>query len=84
MAARGDDPKGIVRDRETNLRIDLPIAERDLWMNGMTRKRFAQHHKERFRIFGAYTYQAGQPEAVRQEFEKAIGMTVEECIAESE
>ncbi|MGO9454534.1 MAG: hypothetical protein ACLQDV_26330 [Candidatus Binataceae bacterium] len=50
----------------------------------MTRKRFAQHHKERFRIFGAYTYQAGQPEAVRQEFEKAIGMTVEDCIAESE
>ena len=79
---RGEDPKAIVRDRETNVRIDLPIAERDLWVNGMTRKRFVQHNQERFRMFGAYTYQAGQPEAVKRQFEEAIGMTVEECIAE--
>jgi 5,5'-dehydrodivanillate O-demethylase oxygenase subunit len=79
---RGEDPKAIVRDRETNVRIDLPIAERDLWVHGMTRKRFAQHNQERFRLFGAYTYQAGQPEAVKRQFEEAIGMTVEECITE--
>ena len=81
---RGDEPKAVVRDREINACIDLPIADRDLLRNGLSRKRFAQFHRERFRTFGAYTFQAGQPEAVKRQFEEAIGMTVQDCVAESE
>lgn len=77
--ARGEEPKGLVRDRETNLCIGLPIAERELLINGLSRAEFIRYYRERFRTFGAYPFQAGQPEAVKREFEAAIGMTVEEC-----
>ena len=32
--ARGEDPKGIVRDPARNVCIELPIIERDLWSTG--------------------------------------------------
>jgi 5,5'-dehydrodivanillate O-demethylase len=81
LIARGEDPKAILRDRELNSCVRLPIADRELLMNGLSRKRFAEFNRERFRMFGAYTYQRGQPQPVQREFETAIGMTVEQCIA---
>ncbi len=79
--AKGEEPKAIVRDRETNVCIDLPIADRKLFEEGLTREEFIKFHRERFRTFGAYTYQVGQPESVKREFEEAMGVTVEECLA---
>lgn len=81
VTARGEDPKAVLRDRELNSCVRLPIADREIFMNGLPRKRFAEFHRDRFRMFGAYPYQKGQPEMVKREFETAIGMTVEQCLA---
>jgi 5,5'-dehydrodivanillate O-demethylase len=78
---KGEDPKALVRDRETNICIDLPIADLRLFVEGLNREQFKKFNRERFRIFGAYSYQVGQPEAVKEEFENAMGVTVEECLA---
>ncbi|HLX38508.1 MAG TPA: Rieske 2Fe-2S domain-containing protein [Candidatus Binataceae bacterium] len=82
--ARGEQPKALVRDRETNLCIRLPIADRKLFEEGLPREQFIKFHRDRFRMFGAYTYQVGQPDAVKREFEDAIGVTIEECIADGD
>jgi len=78
--ARGEEPKALVLDRETNVCIRLPIADRKLLEEGLSRDQFIKFHRDRFRLFGAYSYQVGQPEAVRREFEEAIGVTIAECL----
>jgi 5,5'-dehydrodivanillate O-demethylase len=68
----GEDPKAIVRDPAQNVDIPLPIALRDVLLNGLPRAEFEKHP-----ILGArrYPFQAGQPEEVRQAFDEAMGYT---------
>lgn len=70
---RGEDPKGIIRDPAKNVRVQLPIAEREFLLQGLPRKVLLEHptwrqHYEGFRF--AY----GQPESVRQAFREAAGL----------
>lgn len=71
--AAGKDPKGVIRDPAKNVRLPLPIAEREFLEKGMTREQILAHpiwrqHYEGFRF--AY----GQPESVREAFREATGI----------
>jgi 5,5'-dehydrodivanillate O-demethylase len=71
--AEGRDPKGLVRDPAQNVRIRLPIAERDVLERGMPLAEMRKHP-----MFGplldAFVWQAGQPEEVWKEFRSAMGL----------
>ena len=69
---RGEDPKGIVRDPARNECIELPIIERDLWIDGVTTAEMLGDPSIDPR--GGYTLQLGQPESVRRAFLEAMGV----------
>ncbi|MFM0277232.1 aromatic ring-hydroxylating dioxygenase subunit alpha [Paraburkholderia sediminicola] len=73
VVANGGEPKGIIRDPKRNECVQLPIAARATFVEGMTRAEIAnhplwKHHLQDFR------FQAGQPEHVRRAFLEAMGM----------
>jgi 5,5'-dehydrodivanillate O-demethylase len=70
--AKGAAPKGQVTDPARNVRIPLPAANRDFYLNGLPRAQMARHPTVGSPI-RAYPFQAGQPEAVRKAFEAAMG-----------
>lgn len=70
--AAGGAPKGLVTDPAINDRIFLPSACRDEMLNGLPRAELSAHP-----LLGPYLHdffgQAGQPDAVREAYEQAIG-----------
>jgi 5,5'-dehydrodivanillate O-demethylase len=68
----GAEPKGLIRDPEVNRSVELPSACRDEMMNGLPRKELLAHP-----LLGPYVRsfigQAGQPDEVREAYERAIG-----------
>jgi 5,5'-dehydrodivanillate O-demethylase len=75
--ARGEDPSALVRDPERNRCIELPIIGKAGFRDGLT----AAELEKRFARLGhrfppPYIFQAGQPEAVRREYEDAMGAPV--------
>ncbi len=73
--AGGQDPKGVIRDPQFNQRVTLPIAERDLLINGLPADRLAQHP-----VFGKhlknFVFQAGQPPEVLAAYRAAMGLEI--------
>lgn len=71
--ARGEDPKGIIRDPEKARRVELPTAERDLLVNGASLDAFINHP-----FFGhhmhEFLFQAGQPREIWVDFCAAMGI----------
>ena len=70
---RGDDPKAVIRDPEINKAINLPIADRDVLVEGMTLAQMQAHpiyskHLQRF------MFQAGQPAKVWDAYCEAMGL----------
>jgi 5,5'-dehydrodivanillate O-demethylase oxygenase subunit len=70
---RGEDPKGVIRDPAQAACVELPIADRDFLVDGVPLERYRQHptyaqHLDRF------VFQAGQPPAVWDAFEQAMGL----------
>jgi len=70
---RGEEPKGVIRDPDIAAFIALPIAERDLLVDGMTTAELRAHpvhskHLERF------MFQAGQPPEVWDAYCRAMGI----------
>jgi 5,5'-dehydrodivanillate O-demethylase len=74
--ARGEDPKAIVRDPAINRRIDLPIVNKDVFINGLPAGQYA--NKVNSVVARSYIFQVGQPEEVRQAWEDAMGFEREE------
>lgn len=75
---RGEDPKGVVRDPERNHAIELPIAQRDLFLRVPTHDDLRANRRfwaERG-IDDPFIYQAGQPAEVRQAYVEAMGVDV--------
>jgi 5,5'-dehydrodivanillate O-demethylase len=70
--AKGESPKGLITDAAANVRVPLPAANRDFYVNGLPRAQMARHPTVGSPI-RAYPFQAGQPEAVRLAFEAAMG-----------
>jgi len=70
---RGEDPKGVLRDPAANHQLRLPIAERDLLVNGLPLDKLEAHP-----VFGKhlkhFVFQAGQPDAVRDAYRQAMGL----------
>jgi 5,5'-dehydrodivanillate O-demethylase oxygenase subunit len=69
----GQDPKAIVRDRQLNRRIDLPIAKREVLVDGLSREAYMRHPLTKPVVAG-YPFQTGQPEEIRRAFLAAIGV----------
>ena len=72
--AEGRDPKGIIRDPEKNVAIELPIAHREFYTDGMSRHDLLNHF-----IFGrhlqGYAFQYGQPADIRDDYLAAMGIS---------
>ena len=71
--ARGEDPKGVIRDPAINHRIALPVAERKLFMEGLPLKELLKHPIFGRELTDGYPFQAGQPREIREAFLKAMG-----------
>ncbi len=72
--ARGEDPKGLIRDPAQNRQVPLPAANRDFYIHGLPRAQMLRHPTVGSPIRG-YPFQAGQPDEVRLAFEAAMGFT---------
>ena len=69
----GEDPKGIIRDPAVAAFVTLPIAERDVLIDGISLEEMKSHpivgrHLERF------MFQAGQPSSVWNAYCDAMGI----------
>lgn len=69
----GRDPRGILRDATRNVAVRLPVAARRALTEGMTRAEYLAHPQFKG-MLADYVFQAGQPSAVRAEFERAMGL----------
>jgi 5,5'-dehydrodivanillate O-demethylase len=69
----GKDPRGLIRDPAKNVRIELPCVGREALMNGLPRAEMLKHP-----VMGPFLVEyysmAGQPEAVREEFERVMSV----------
>jgi 5,5'-dehydrodivanillate O-demethylase len=72
--ARGQDPKGVIRDPEANRRVALPVADYEAMTRGLDREDMLAHPFIRGFLTGGYPFQAGQPEDVRRAYEQAMGI----------
>lgn len=71
--AAGRDPKGVRRDPAANHRIPLPSDHRDFFLHGLPQDEYLRHPKWG-RLLQGFIFHAGQPEAVRQACEAALGV----------
>ena len=72
--ARGEDPKAIIRDPGINRSVPLPIAHRNVFVDGLSLEELLKHPIFSTQLAG-YVFQAGQPEEVRKQYEEAMGIT---------
>ena len=73
---RGEEPKAVYRDPAQNDCIDLPIANKEKYKTGITREEFLAQARQSAALFipPGYIFQQGQPDAVRREYEAAMGI----------
>ena len=70
--AKGAEPKGLIRDPALNKVLQLPAANRHVYIDGQPLAQMRLHPTVGSPI-RAYPFQAGQPEDVRLAFEAAMG-----------
>ncbi len=75
--AQGGVPKGSITDPAKNVRVELPIADRESVLEGYTSEQIMAHPFLRM-MFTSYVFQAGQPESVKQQFSDAMGLETQE------
>ena len=72
--AAGEDPKGLIRDPASNRAVALPMMAKEESASGLTKAEILADPR-RCLMFTTYPFQAGQPDAVKAEFEAAMGLT---------
>ncbi len=72
--AKGEDPKAVVRDAEVNRCVQLPIAERKILTEGLTREELVKHPIHGRQLTEGYPFQQGQPEEIRDAYLAAMGI----------
>ena len=77
LVAAGQDPKAIIRDPEKNKVVQLPIANNDTTLRGLSTQDILNDSRRRVRLT-SYILQAGQPESVRREMSQVMGIEVGE------
>ena len=73
--ARGEDPKGTIRDPEINRCVALPVAERKRLTEGISLQALRNHPIHGRELIDGYPFQLGQPEEVRRAYLEAMGVT---------
>jgi 5,5'-dehydrodivanillate O-demethylase oxygenase subunit len=71
--AEGRDPKGVLRDAARNVRLALPSDHLDFFAHGLPREAYLKHPKWN-KLLTRFLFHAGQPAAVRQACEQALGV----------
>jgi 5,5'-dehydrodivanillate O-demethylase oxygenase subunit len=74
--ARGEDPKGVIRDPGVAACVELPTYERELLVAGLELDAMAEHTLLRHQI-RTYVYQEGQPDAIWADYARAMGLPEE-------
>jgi len=74
----GRDPKAVLRDRAANRAIQLPVAERENFIEGFASADFLRDPFSRRNLQG-YIFQTGQPAEVRGAFLAAMGFSEAEA-----
>jgi len=75
--AGGGEPKGLIRDPARNVRVELPVANHDTSLKGLTREQIMKEPRRKVHLT-SYILQAGQPEEVRRQMSEAMGVTIGE------
>jgi 5,5'-dehydrodivanillate O-demethylase len=75
--AAGEDPKGTIRDPEKNKVVQLPIANNDTTLRGLTTQDILNDARRRVRLT-SYILQAGQPDSIRREMSQVMGIEIGE------
>jgi 5,5'-dehydrodivanillate O-demethylase len=79
--ARGEDPKGIVRDPAQNACITLPIIDRELFADGLPIAEMFADPSLDPRL--GYRFQVGQPDEVRRAYLDAMGIDPDDVAGEA-
>jgi 5,5'-dehydrodivanillate O-demethylase len=79
VVARGGEPKAVIRDAEKNVRVELPIMGRDVFLKGYS---LADGALPRLGTPGVtrghdFVFQAGQPPEIRLAYRRAMGLPAE-------
>ena len=74
--AAGEEPKGLIRDPARNVRVQLPVANNDTTLKGMTTEQIMKEPRRRQQLT-SFILQAGQPDHVRQQMAQAMGVEIE-------
>ena len=74
LVERNQDPKAIVRDPDVNDCIELPIFDRDFFVDGWEPKDLLDAAHVRTRSTLNFVFQAGQPAEVRAAYVDAMGL----------
>jgi 5,5'-dehydrodivanillate O-demethylase len=69
----GRDPKGVIRDPAEAQDIPLPVADRELLVNGEPLEQLRKHPMHGPHL-DTFMFQAGQPQAVWDQFRDAMGL----------
>lgn len=69
----GRDPKGVMRDPQSNQRVFLPSDHRDFFLHGLPLAEYRRDPKW-WRLLTQFIFHAGQPESVRRACEQATGV----------
>jgi 5,5'-dehydrodivanillate O-demethylase len=75
--ARGAEPKGLIRDPARNLRVRLPMMDRQQVVDGHSLETIQRNPRLRL-MCTSYIFQAGQPAWVREAFAQAMGLPTQE------
>jgi len=72
--AKGEDPKATIRDLVLNRCVPVPVAERKILTEGLTREQLLKHPLLGRQLTEGYPFQIGQPEEVRSAYADAMGV----------
>ncbi|HKX23478.1 MAG TPA: aromatic ring-hydroxylating dioxygenase subunit alpha [Rhizorhapis sp.] len=75
--AAGGEPKGLIRDPESNVAVELPSWGKRELLEGMTKAQIEANPLHRL-LATTYAFQAGQPEEVRAEMAAAMGLEIQD------
>lgn len=71
----GRDPKGVIRDSMTNIKVNLPSDNQEFFLNGLPLQSYEKHPKWNKLLFH-FIFHAGQPESVKLAYEAATGIKI--------
>lgn len=75
--AHGGEAKGIIRDPAKNVKVKLPMMDRDKVLGSLTREQILSNPRTEL-MYTSYVFQAGHPDVVRKAASLAMGLEVKE------